>query len=169
FTFGNDRVQYYETICGGAGAGPGFDGADAVHTHMTNSRMTDVEVFEQNFPVIVESFSIRAGSGGNGKWHGGSGAIRRLRFLEPVAASILSNHRRVAPFGLAGGGSATTGVNRIERANGTVEELDGTATVELDAGDAIVIETPGGGGFGRPDLKLEPLNPVVNQGCRSTR
>ncbi len=148
FTFGNDRVQYYETICGGAGAGPGFDGADAVHTHMTNSRMTDVEVFEQNFPVIVESFSVRENSGGKGKWRGGNGSIRRLRFLESVEAAILSNHRRVEPFGLEGGGCGKSGSNRIERANGKVEQLSATATVRLNEGDVFIIETPGGGGFG---------------------
>jgi len=150
FTFGNDRVQYYETICGGAGAGPGFDGADAVHTHMTNSRMTDVEVFEQNFPVIVESFSIRENSGGKGKWHGGNGSVRRLRFLEAVDAAILSNHRRIAPFGLEGGESGKTGNNRIHRADDTVEKLSATATVQLNEDDVFIIETPGGGGFGRP-------------------
>jgi 5-oxoprolinase (ATP-hydrolysing) len=149
FTFGNDKVQYYETVCGGAGAGPGFDGSDAVHTHMTNSRMTDPEVFEQNFPVIVESFAIREGSGGNGKWHGGDGTVRRIKFTEDVDAAILSNHRRVAPFGLAGGEHARTGSNRIIRADGTEEQLSGTATVKLETGDTFVIETPGGGGFGK--------------------
>jgi 5-oxoprolinase (ATP-hydrolysing) len=148
FTFGNDRVQYYETVCGGAGAGPGFDGCDAVHTHMTNSRMTDVEVFEQNFPAVVESFSIRRQSGGAGRWHGGDGVVRRIRFTAPVEAAILSNHRRIAPFGLEGGESARRGSNRVERADGSVEELSGTATVRLDDGDTFVIETPGGGGFG---------------------
>jgi 5-oxoprolinase (ATP-hydrolysing) len=151
FTFGNDKVQYYETICGGAGAGPGFDGSDAVHTHMTNSRMTDPEVFEQNFPVIVESFSIRQDSGGDGKWHGGNGTVRKVRFTEPVEAAILSNHRRIAPFGLAGGDDASTGINTIIRADGREERLSGTATVQLDEGDTFVIETPGGGGFGQPD------------------
>jgi 5-oxoprolinase (ATP-hydrolysing) len=150
FTFGNDAVQYYETVCGGAGAGPGFDGADAVHTHMTNSRLTDPEVFEQNFPVIVESFAIRKDSGGNGKWHGGNGTVRRIRFTEPVEAAILSNHRRIAPFGIAGGEAARTGVNRIIRADGGEEQLSGTATVKLNEGDSFVIETPGGGGFGEP-------------------
>jgi 5-oxoprolinase (ATP-hydrolysing) len=149
FTFGNDTVQYYETICGGAGAGPGFDGTDAVHTHMTNSRMTDPEVFEQNFPVIVESFSIREDSGGDGEWHGGNGTVRRIKFTEPVDAAILSNHRRIAPFGIAGGDAARTGVNRIIRANGSEETLSGTATVQLDAGDTFIIETPGGGGYGK--------------------
>ena len=147
-TFGNARVQYYETICGGAGAGPGHSGADAVHTHMTNSRLTDPEVFEQNFPVIVESFSVRENSGGGGKWRGGNGAKRELYFREAVVAAILSNNRRIAPFGLFGGASGETGVNRIARANGTVEELTGTATVQLEEGDRIIIETPGGGGFG---------------------
>ena len=151
FTFGNDEVQYYETICGGAGAGPGFDGTDAVHTHMTNSRMTDPEVFEQNFPVIVESFSIRPDSGGAGKWHGGNGTVRKLRFTEPVEAAILANHRRIAPFGLEGGASAATGITRIIRVDGSEETLSGTATVQLEEGDTFVIETPGGGGFGRPD------------------
>jgi 5-oxoprolinase (ATP-hydrolysing) len=148
FTFGNDRVQYYETICGGAGAGRGFDGCDAVHTHMTNSRMTDVEVFEQNFPVIVESFAIRKGSGGAGKWHGGNGATRKLLFREPVEAAILANHRRIAPFGMDGGGGGQTGRNAIVRADQSVEELSGTATVQLHDGDVFIIETPGGGGFG---------------------
>ena len=136
-------------ICGGAGAGPGFDGCDAVHTHMTNSRMTDVEVFEQNFPVVVESFSIRNDSGGSGEWRGGNGVIRRLRFTEPVEAALLSNHRRVAPFGLEGGEPGQRGRNHIERANGSFDELDGTATVQLDDGDIVVIETPGGGDYGK--------------------
>jgi len=148
FTFGNDEVQYYETICGGAGAGPGFNGTDAVHTHMTNSRMTDPEVFEQNFPVIVESFSIRQNSGGAGKWHGGNGTVRKLGFTAPVEAAVLSNHRRIAPFGLEGGKNARTGINRIIRADGSEETLSGTATVQLKAGDIFVVETPGGGGFG---------------------
>jgi 5-oxoprolinase (ATP-hydrolysing) len=147
-SFGNDRVQYYETIAGGAGAGPGFDGADAVQTHMTNSRLTDPEVLEARFPVRVESFSIRRGSGGNGKWHGGDGAIRQLRFLEPVEVSILSNHRRISPFGLKGGGPGATGRNRVIRKNSATEEVGATATLKLDAGDSLVIETPGGGGFG---------------------
>jgi len=149
FTFGNDDVQYYETICGGAGAGPGFNGTDAVHTHMTNSRMTDAEVFEQNFPVIVESFSIREGSGGDGKWQGGNGTIRRIRLTKAVEAAILSNHRRIAPFGVDGGESAKTGNNRIMRADGSEEELPGTATVQLAEGDTFIIETPGGGGYGK--------------------
>ncbi|HSD68599.1 MAG TPA: hydantoinase B/oxoprolinase family protein [Woeseiaceae bacterium] len=147
-SFGNDRVQYYETIAGGAGAGPGFDGADAVQTHMTNSRLTDPEVLESRFPVLVESFSIRRGSGGNGKWRGGDGAIRQLRFLGPVEVSILSNHRRIAPFGLNGGEPGATGRNCVRRKGGATEEIGAKATIRLEAGDSLVIETPGGGGFG---------------------
>jgi 5-oxoprolinase (ATP-hydrolysing) len=149
FSFGNDSLQYYETISGGAGAGPGWHGADAVQTHMTNSRMTDPEVLEQKYPVLLESFEIRRGSGGAGKWHGGDGAVRRIRFREPMQASILSNHRVVAPFGLDGGGPGAVGASRIERADGAVEILGGTATVNLEAGDTLTIETPGGGAFGR--------------------
>ena len=110
--------------------------------------MTDVEVFEQNFPVIVESFAIRRGSGGAGRWHGGDGSVRKLRFVEPVEAAILSNHRRVAPFGMAGGEDAQTGTNTVIRSNGEAEPLSGTATVKLAADDIVIIETPGGGGFG---------------------
>jgi 5-oxoprolinase (ATP-hydrolysing) len=151
FTFGDDRRQYYETICGGSGAGDGFDGASAVQTHMTNSRLTDPEVLELRFPVLVEDFAIRKGSGGEGKWHGGDGVVRRIRFREPMTAAILSNHRRIAPFGLQGGGSARPGRNTVERTDSSVEVLSGTAAVEMDPGDAFVIETPGGGGFGEPE------------------
>jgi 5-oxoprolinase (ATP-hydrolysing) len=149
-SFGNARVQYYETIAGGAGAGPGWHGADAVQTHMTNSRMTDPEVLELKFPVLVESFAIRRGSGGNGRWRGGNGAVRRLRFRGAVEVSVLSGHRRVAPFGLAGGAPGKTGANRVERADGAVDALGGTATTRLEAGDCLVVETPGGGGYGAP-------------------
>lgn len=149
-TFGNDQLQYYETICGGAGAGDGFDGADAVHTHMTNSRLTDPEVLERKFPVVLESFSIRTGSGGEGRWHGGNGTVRKLRFLEAIDASILSNHRRIAPFGAHGGEAGAAGQNLVERASGDIELLGGTATLSLQPGDALVIKTPGGGGFGKP-------------------
>ena len=149
-SFGNARVQYYETVAGGAGAGPGWDGADAVQTHMTNSRMTDPEVLESRFPVLVEAFAIRRGSGGAGRWRGGDGTVRRLRFREPVQVSVLSGHRRVAPFGLAGGAPGRTGVNRVIRADGREEALGGTAAVELETGDCLVIETPGGGGYGPP-------------------
>jgi 5-oxoprolinase (ATP-hydrolysing) len=149
-TFGNDRHQYYETICGGSGAGPDFDGTDAVHTHMTNSRLTDPEVLEWRFPVLLESFEVRRGSGGGGRHKGGDGARRRIRFLEPMTAAILSNHRRVAPFGAAGGAPGRVGRNWVERVDGTRVELTGTDRAEMGAGDVFVVETPGGGGYGRP-------------------
>ncbi|TAJ60649.1 hydantoinase B/oxoprolinase family protein [Brevundimonas sp.] len=148
FTFGDEARQYYETIAGGSGAGPGFDGTAAVQTHMTNSRLTDPEVLETRFPVLLEEFSIRRGSGGDGANRGGDGAVRRVRFLEPLTAAILSNHRRTAPFGAAGGQNGALGINRVERADGSVEQLGATAEVEMTAGDVFVIETPGGGGFG---------------------
>ncbi len=148
FTFGDDARQYYETIAGGSGAGPGFDGASAVQTHMTNSRLTDPEVLETRFPVLLEEFSIRRGSGGDGAHRGGDGAVRRVRFLEPLTAAILSNHRRTAPFGVAGGEDGAVGVNRIERADGAREALGSTAEVRMGVGDVFVIETPGGGGYG---------------------
>ncbi|WP_294393303.1 hydantoinase B/oxoprolinase family protein [uncultured Sphingomonas sp.] len=148
FTFGNERVQYYETIAGGSGAGPDFNGTGAVQTHMTNSRLTDPEVLEARFPVLLEEFSIREGSGGSGLRHGGAGAVRRVRFREAMRAGILSNRRRVPPAGLQGGGSGAAGVNRIERTDGTIEDLPATAAVEMEPGDLFVIETPGGGGYG---------------------
>lgn len=150
FTFGSDRYQYYETICGGSGAGPNFDGTDAVHTHMTNSRLTDPEVLEWRFPVLLEDFSIRQNSGGKGKHHGGNGVIRRLRFLEPMTAGILSNHRRISPFGLNGGENGALGNNYVERSDGTIEQLSSTDTVQMNPGDVFAIETPGGGGYGPP-------------------
>ena len=148
-SFGNARFQYYETIAGGAGAGPGWDGADAVQTHMTNSRLTDPEVLELAVPVRLESFSIRRGSGGKGRWHGGDGVVREIRFLETVDASILSNHRRVAPFGLDGGKAGSKGRNRVVRAGERAERIGATEQLRLHAGDRLVIETPGGGGFGK--------------------
>ena len=152
-TFGNERWQYYETICGGAGAGPDFDGVDAVHTHMTNSRMTDPEVLEWRFPVLLEGFSIRRGSGGAGAHRGGDGTVRRLRFRQAMTAAILSNHRTVAPFGMAGGEPGATGRNSVERANGSREELGACDQVEMAEGDVFVIETPGGGGFGTAETE----------------
>jgi len=149
FTFGNDRYQYYETICGGSGAGIDFDGTDGVHSHMTNSRLTDPEVLESRYPVLLESFSLRPDSGGKGKHSGGNGVIRRIRFLEPMTANILSSHRVVPPFGLNGGEAGHVGRNWIQHENGTQEILDSTATVEMQPGDIFVIETPGGGGFGK--------------------
>ena len=148
FTFGNDRYQYYETICGGSGAGIDFDGTDGVQTHMTNSRLTDPEVLETRYPVLLESFSLRSDSGGKGKHSGGNGVIRRIKFLEPMTANILSGHRFVRPFGLNGGEAAQVGRNWIQRQDGSQENLDSTATVEMQPGDVFVIETPGGGGFG---------------------
>ena len=148
FTFGNAVHQYYETICGGAGAGPGFDGTSAVHTHMTNSRLTDPEVLEWRFPVLLQSFHVRAGSGGAGRWRGGDGVVRRVMFREAMTASLLSNRRRVPPFGVDGGASGSPGIGRVERADGTVVPIGATAEVQVGAGDVFVIETPGGGGFG---------------------
>jgi 5-oxoprolinase (ATP-hydrolysing) len=147
-TFGNDELQYYETICGGSGAGPGFDGTDAVHTHMTNSRLTDPEVLEWRFPVRLERFEIRRGSGGKGKYGGGNGVIRALRFLQPMTVSILSGRRRVPPYGLAGGDAAAVGRNSVQRGDGRVEELAATSRCEVTTGDIVLIETPGGGGYG---------------------
>lgn len=156
FTFGNDRYQYYETICGGSGAGATFDGTDAVQTHMTNSRLTDPEVLEWRFPVFVEAFAIRPNSGGTGRYRGGNGTIRRIQFREAMTAAILSGHRTVPPFGLAGGEPGATGRNAIVRKNGAVssgsrdviEPIASKAEVQMQPGDVFVIETPGGGGFG---------------------
>jgi 5-oxoprolinase (ATP-hydrolysing) len=148
FTFGNDRYQYYETVAGGSGAGPGFDGADVVQTHMTNSRLTDPEVLEWRFPVRLESFEIRAGSGGRGRWRGGHGAVRRVRFLEPMTAAILSGHRLVRPHGLEGGEAGAPGRNYVLRAGGATSELGPFGETEMAPGDLFVIETPGGGGYG---------------------
>ena len=150
FTFGNATHQYYETICGGAGAGPGFAGASAVHTHMTNTRLTDPEVLEWRYPVLLESFRVRRGTGGAGRWAGGDGAVRRLRFLEPMSAAILSQSRLIALFGLAGGGAGHPGRIWIARADGRNDVLAPADETQVAAGDAIVIETPGGGGYGVP-------------------
>jgi 5-oxoprolinase (ATP-hydrolysing) len=148
FTFGNERLQYYETICGGAGAGPTFAGASAVHTHMTNSRLTDVEVLESRYPVRVSRFGLRRGSGGDGAHCGGDGVVREIEFLEPMHAAILSNRRRIPPFGLHGGSPGAPGKNYVVRAAGSIEPLGATASIALRPGDRFVIETPGGGGYG---------------------
>jgi 5-oxoprolinase (ATP-hydrolysing) len=148
FTFGNARYQYYETVGGGSGAGPGFDGADVVQIHMTNSRLTDPEVLEWRFPVRLESFEIRHGSGGRGRWRGGNGAVRRMRFLEPMTAAILSGHRLVRPHGLAGGAAGEPGKNYVLRIDGRRTELGPFDQTEMAAGDVFVIESPGGGGYG---------------------
>jgi 5-oxoprolinase (ATP-hydrolysing) len=147
-TFGNAQYQYYETICGGSGAGEGFNGTDAVHTHMTNSRLTDPEVLEWRFPVRLEDFHIRQNSGGAGAWRGGNGVVRRLRFLEPMTAAILSNHRIVPPYGMAGGAPGALGQTWVERADGQRVALASTDSIEMEAGDQIIVATPGGGGFG---------------------
>ena len=151
FLYGNACHQNYETICGGTGAGPDHPGTDAVHSHMTNTRMTDPEVLEQRFPVRVEEFAIRTGSGGHGRFPGGAGVVRRLRFLEPMTATLLSSRRLTPPYGLAGGGPGACGRNRLIRADGRVIDLRGDDEVQVRAGDQIVIETPGGGGYGPPD------------------
>lgn len=147
-TFGNENYQYYETICSGAPAGPGFDGASAVHTHMTNSRLTDPEVLELRYPVVLTNFDIRRGSGGKGKWTAGDGVLRRIRFLENMECSILSGHRRVKPFGVDGGEAGEIGRNWVEKANGQEIDLGGCCQVNVDSGDSIVVKTPTGGGFG---------------------
>ncbi|HET7098120.1 MAG TPA: hydantoinase B/oxoprolinase family protein, partial [Casimicrobiaceae bacterium] len=148
FTFGNAKYQYYETISGGSGAGPDFAGTSVVQTHMTNSRLTDPEVLEWRFPVRLDSYGIRRGSGGAGRHRGGDGSERRVRFLEPMTAVMLANHRRVAPFGVAGGMPGAVGRNWVERVDGSREEFGATFAVEMAAGDVFVIQTPGGGGFG---------------------
>jgi 5-oxoprolinase (ATP-hydrolysing) len=148
FTFGNAKYQYYETISGGSGAGDGFDGTDVVQTNMTNSRLTDPEILEFRFPVRLESYAIRPGSGGAGRWHGGNGGVRQLRFLEPMTAAILSNNRIYAPFGMAGGAPGACGVNTVVRADGRALQVGHIGKVEMAAGDLFVIETPGGGGYG---------------------
>ncbi|MFC5720519.1 hydantoinase B/oxoprolinase family protein [Streptomyces gamaensis] len=149
-TFGNARHQYYETVASGSGAGPGFDGASVVQTHMTNSRLTDPEVLEWRLPVLVEEFAVRPGSGGAGRHRGGDGAVRRIRFREPMTVSTLAGHRRVPPYGMAGGAPGALGAGRVERADGTVVELAGCDSVDVGAGDVLVVETPGGGGYGEP-------------------
>jgi 5-oxoprolinase (ATP-hydrolysing) len=156
FTFGNDQYQYYETICGGSGAGPGFDGASAVQTHMTNSRLTDPEILESRYPILIECFDIKRGTGGPGKHKGGDGALRTIRFLQPMTAAILSNRRATLPFGIAGGGNGAPGRNAVRRVNGDIENLPATARAEMNTGDAFIIETPGGGGFGEPPVE-EPV------------
>jgi 5-oxoprolinase (ATP-hydrolysing) len=148
FTFGNARYQYYETISGGSGAGEGFDGTSVVQTHMTNSRLTDPEVLEFRFPVRLESYEIRANSGGAGKWHGGNGGVRRVKFLEAMTASILSNGRKHGAFGMAGGEPGQVGKNVVVRADGQIEALAHIGQAEMQPGDVFEIHTPGGGGFG---------------------
>jgi 5-oxoprolinase (ATP-hydrolysing) len=151
--FGNDRFGYYETICGGAGAGPGFAGADAVHTHMTNTRITDIEVIEHRYPVRVERFAIRRGSGGAGEYRGGDGAAREITFLEPMSLSVLSQHRVQCPFGVNGGQPGAPGAQRVVHPDGNTFELTSIDGCDVRPGDRLIIETPGGGGFGRIDSR----------------
>ncbi|MDH6432743.1 5-oxoprolinase (ATP-hydrolyzing) [Streptomyces sp. SAI-144] len=155
-TFGNERHQYYETVASGSGAGDGFPGAPVVQTHMTNSRLTDPEVLEWRLPVRLDEFALRPGSGGAGMWHGGDGAVRRIRFHEPMKVSTLSQHRRVPPYGMAGGEPGALGANRVEHADGTVTELGGRDSADVGPGDVLVIETPGGGGYGPPSTPTPP-------------
>lgn len=149
FTFGNSRYQYYETIAGGSGAGPDHCGTSAVQTHMTNSRLTDPEILETRLPVRLDHFAIRRGSGGEGRQDGGEGVTRKVTFLEPMRANILANRRRIPPRGIKGGADAAAGRNWVERRDGRIEMLSGTAHAEVESGDSFVIETPGGGGYGR--------------------
>ncbi|MBN8964430.1 MAG: hydantoinase B/oxoprolinase family protein, partial [Rhizobiales bacterium] len=149
--FGNDTYQYYETICSGSPAGPGFPGTDAVHTHMTNTRLTDPEILEFRYPVVLEDFHIRKGSGGKGQWNAGDGVIRTMRFLEKMEYTILSGHRRVPPFGMAGGEDGHIGENWVRRNDGTMERLKGADATVVDAGEAIIIQTPTAGGYGKPN------------------
>jgi len=149
--FGNDNYQYYETICSGSPAGPGFPGTDAVHTHMTNTRLTDPEVLEFRYPVVLEDFHIRKGSGGRGHWSAGDGVRRTIRFLEKMDCTILSGHRRVRPFGLAGGEAGQIGENAVRRKDGRIEKLEGADATVIDAGEAIIIQPPTAGGYGKPE------------------
>jgi 5-oxoprolinase (ATP-hydrolysing) len=149
--FGNARYQYYETICSGSPAGPGFPGTDAVQTHMTNTRLTDPEVLELRYPVLLEDFHIRKNSGGRGHWEAGDGVSRSIRFLEKMQCTILSGHRRVRPFGLAGGEAGQVGENRVRRNDGRIEKLKGCDSTLLEAGEAITIQTPTAGGYGKPE------------------
>jgi 5-oxoprolinase (ATP-hydrolysing) len=150
-TFGNERYQYYETICSGAPAGEGFDGAPGVHTHMTNSRLTDPEILESRFPVVLEDFHIRQGSGGRGRWRAGDGTSRTIRFRERMECALLSGHRRVRPFGLNGGEPGECGRNLVRRNDGRIEELGGCDLTVLEPGEAITVMTPTGGGYGKAE------------------
>jgi 5-oxoprolinase (ATP-hydrolysing) len=148
-TFGDARRQYYETIASGSPAGFGFDGTAAVQTHMTNSRITDPEILELRYPVVVEEFAIRDGSGGRGRWSAGDGTVRAIRFLERMECAVIGSHRRVPPHGLAGGEPGRTGAAHVRRNGGFLEELKGSDQTVVDAGEAIIVTTPTGGGYGR--------------------
>jgi 5-oxoprolinase (ATP-hydrolysing) len=150
FLFGNERFGYYETICGGVGAGPGFDGADAVHQHMTNTRITDPEILEFRYPVRLEKFEVRRGSGGKGKWKGGDGVIREFYFKEALDINLLTQHRTVQPYGMKQGEPGKTGEQFIVRREGKKEKLQGVDGARIEPGDRLTIKTPGGGGWGKP-------------------
>jgi 5-oxoprolinase (ATP-hydrolysing) len=150
-TFGNETYQYYETICSGSPAGPGFDGTAGVHVHMTNSRLTDPEILETRFPVVLEDFHIRQGSGGRGRWTAGDGTSRTIRFRETMECAILASHRRVRPFGAAGGEPGELGKTLVRRADGRIEELKGCDQTVLQPGEAVTVITPTGGGYGTPE------------------
>jgi 5-oxoprolinase (ATP-hydrolysing) len=154
--FGNTKYQYYETICSGSPAGPEFPGTDAVHTHMTNTRLTDPEILELRYPVVLEDFHIRQGSGGRGEWNAGDGIRRTIRFLERMDCTILSGHRRVRPFGLAGGEAGQVGENTVRRKGGLIEKLQGCDATVIEAGEAVTIQSPTAGGYGDPGKN--PLN-----------
>jgi 5-oxoprolinase (ATP-hydrolysing) len=158
-TFGDPTFGYYETICGGSGATPDADGADAVHTHMTNTRLTDPEVIERRYPVRIREFRIRSGSGGSGRHRGGDGVVRTIEFLKPMVVSMLSERRGpFAPFGLDGAAAGGVGRNTLQRVgNNAIEDLGGKFAINVVAGDVLRIETPGGGGFGSPDLPSSPM------------
>jgi 5-oxoprolinase (ATP-hydrolysing) len=147
FLFGSERFGYYETICGGTGAGPGFHGASAMHSHMTNTAITDPEVIERRYPARLHRFAIRSGSGGEGKWKGGDGVVREFEFLEPLTVSLLTQHRTTQPYGMAGGGEGACGKQTLLRADGTQQAIAPSATFTVGRGDRVRIETPGGGGF----------------------
>ncbi len=149
-TFGNDEYQYYETICSGSPAGPGFNGTSGVHVHMTNSRLTDPEILETRFPVVLEDFHIRPGSGGRGEWNAGDGTSRTIRFLKQMDCAILASHRKIRPFGMKGGEAGELGRTMVRRLSGTVEELKPCDQVLLEAGEAVTVITPTAGGYGKP-------------------
>jgi len=149
-TFGNADLQYYETLCGGCGAGPGYDGASAVHSNMTNTRITDVEVIEHRYPVRVERFAVRRGSSGRGQFRGGDGVVRVISFLAPMSLSVLTQHRRRGPYGLAGGADGAPGRQWVRRADGTRQDLASVDGCRVEPDDQLIMETPGGGGYGPP-------------------
>jgi len=150
--FGNAKYQYYETICSGSPAGPGFPGTDAVHTHMTNTRLTDPEILEFRYPVVLEDFHIRKGSGGRGQWNAGDGIRRTIRFLQKMECTLLTGHRVVPPFGLAGGQNGQVGQNAVRRLDGSVELLKGCDATVIDADEALIIQTPTAGGYGKAEI-----------------